>query len=188
MKSVASIQKIAWFRREESVGTLDLSPQFQRRPVWTEEQASYLIDTILSALPMPEIYIRSSSNAKGDIRYEVIDGQQRIRSVLLFGTNDLELSGDLVSAKWAGKRFDDLSESEKSNFWDYDIVARDVSGATDLEIRDLFKRLNINSVVLNDKNFAMHVIAADSSVRWRSCRTTNGGLKQESSMFARFDV
>src|SRR5262249_51904718 len=66
-------------------------------------------------------------------------------------TNDLELSGDLVNAKWTGKRFDDLTDSEKTGFWDYNIVVRDVSGATDLEIRDLFKRLNIHSVVLNDQ-------------------------------------
>jgi hypothetical protein len=151
MNSSTSIQKVSWFWREEATGTLDLSPQFQRRPVWTEEKASYLIDTILSGLPIPEIYIRSSSTPNGETRYEVVDGQQRVRSVLSFGTNDLELSGEHVSAKWLGKRFEDLCDAEKTAFWDYDIVVRDVRGATDLEIRDLFKRLNIYSVVLNDQ-------------------------------------
>jgi uncharacterized protein DUF262 len=119
--------------------------------VWTEEQSSYLIDTILCGLPFPEIYIRSSSSPGGETRYEVVDGQQRIRSVLLFGANDLELAGDKVGAKWIGKRFEDLSDPEKTAFWDYKIVVRDVSGASDLEIRDLFQRLNIHSVVLNDQ-------------------------------------
>jgi|SRR5579864_427625 len=151
MDSSATNQKISWFKKEESAGSLDLSPQFQRRPVWTEEQQSYLIDTILSGLPIPEIYLRSSSTPSGETRNEVVDGQQRIRSVLLFGSNDLELSGEEVSAKWAGKRFEDLSDPEKIAFWDYQIVVRDVSGATDVEIRDLFKRLNIHSVVLNDQ-------------------------------------
>lgn len=151
MDSSATNQKISWFRKEESAGTLDLSPVFQRRPVWTDEQSSFLIDTILSGLPIPEIYIRSSSNPKGETRYEVVDGQQRIRSVLMFGSNDLELCGEEVSAKWLGKQFEDLTDAEKTAFWDYKIVVRDVSGATDLEIRDLFKRLNIHSVVLNDQ-------------------------------------
>src|SRR6202040_3319169 len=75
MDGSATNQKISWFRKEESAGTLDLSPQFQRRPVWTEEQASYLIDTILSGLPIPEIYIRSSSSPQGETCYEVVDGQ-----------------------------------------------------------------------------------------------------------------
>jgi hypothetical protein len=151
MDSSATNQKISWFRKEEAAGALDLSPTFQRRPVWTEEQASFLIDTILSGLPIPEIYIRSSSTPDGDTKYEVVDGQQRIRAVLLFGSNDLELTGEALSARWAGKTFDDLTDKEKTAFWDYKIVVRDVSGATDLEIRDLFKRLNIHSVVLNDQ-------------------------------------
>jgi uncharacterized protein with ParB-like and HNH nuclease domain len=108
MDSSATNYKISWFRKEDSAGTLDLSRTFQRRPVWTEEQSSFLIDTILWGLPIPEIYIRSSSSPTGDTRYEVVDGQQRIRSVLLFGSNDLELSGEEISAKWIGKRFEDL--------------------------------------------------------------------------------
>jgi hypothetical protein len=151
MDSSATNQKISWFRREEESGNLDLSPDFQRRPLWTEEQASYLIDTILNGLPIPEIYVRSSSTPKGEVRYQVVDGQQRIRSVLSFGRNDLELSGDDISPKWLGQTFEDLTDAERTAFWDYKIVVRDVSGATDLEIRDLFKRLNINSVVLNDQ-------------------------------------
>lgn len=151
MDSSATNQKITWFKKEEAAGTLDLRPTFQRRPVWTEEQASYLIDTILSGLPIPEIYIRSSSSPTGETTYEVVDGQQRIRSILLFASNDLELSGEDVSPKWLGKRFEDLPDREKTAFWDYKIVVRDVSGASDIEIRDLFKRLNIHSVVLNDQ-------------------------------------
>jgi hypothetical protein len=61
------------------------------------------------------------------------------------------LSGDDVGPKWLGRTFEDLSDAEKTAFWDYRLVVRDVSGASDLEIRDLFKRLNINSVTLNDQ-------------------------------------
>lgn len=151
MKSSATNQKIAWFRREEEQGSLDLTPQFQRRPVWTEEQSSYLIDSILNNLPIPEIYIRSTADPNGALHHEVVDGQQRIRSILLFGSNDLEMTGEDVGPRWLGKRFDDLSDAEKQTFWDYNLVVRDVTGASDVEIRDLFRRLNIHSVVLNDQ-------------------------------------
>jgi Protein of unknown function DUF262 len=151
MDSSATNQKISWFRKEAGAGSLDLSPKFQRRPVWTEEQESLLIDSILTDLPIPEIYIRSSSTPGGESKYEVVDGQQRIRAILKFGSNDLELVGDDVAAKWLNKRFDDLSNPEKTAYWDYRIVVRNVDGATDLEIRDLFKRLNLNSVNLNDQ-------------------------------------
>lgn len=151
MNTSATNRKISWFKRENSLGMLDLSPEFQRRPVWSDEQASYLIDTILSQLPFPEIYVRSISTPAGDTRHEVVDGQQRVRAIIRFGLNDLQLSGDDVSGKWAGKWFEDLSDTEKTAFWDYEVVVRDVGSASDVEVRDLFRRLNLNSLVLNDQ-------------------------------------
>src|SRR2546428_5871405 len=152
MKSAtASNRKISWLAREEEAGALDLSPQFQRRPVWTEEQSSYLIDTILNGLPFPEIYIRASTSTEGRTTYEVVDGQQRIRSILEFAKNDLELSGEELSSRLIGKTFDDLSPQEKSAFWNYDVVTRELQDATDGDIRDLFRRLNISAVNLNDQ-------------------------------------
>ncbi len=149
--TTASNRKISWFSREDGAGTLDLSPQFQRRPVWTSEQASYLIDTILSGLPFPEVYIRSSTSSDGTTFYEVVDGQQRIRSILNFANNDLDLSGNDVTARWLGKVFEDLSDDEKRRFWTYEVVTRELEGASDGDIRDLFRRLNIHAVTLNDQ-------------------------------------
>src|SRR5262245_43416129 len=153
MKISGTNLKISWFKREDSGGTLDLSPSFQRRPVWSDEQASYLIDTILNGLPFPEIYVRSTSTPNGETRHEVVDGQQRIRSILRFAKNDLALSGEDVAARWQGYSFEDLADSEKTAFWEYEVVVRDLGGASEGEIRDLFRRLNINSVVLTDQEF-----------------------------------
>ena len=149
MKAEASNQKVAWFQREHEASTLNLSPDFQRNPVWTDERASYLVDTVLSELPFPEIYLRSKTDAKGNVRHEVVDGQQRIRSLLLFGANDLVLEGDEVTAAFAGKSFEDLSKKQKERFWNYSVVVRDLGNASNTEIRDLFRRLNKYSVVLN---------------------------------------
>jgi uncharacterized protein DUF262 len=151
MKSTATNYKISWLAREDRAGTLDLSPPFQRKPIWSDEQASYLIDSILLGLPFPEIYLRSTSSPQGDTRHEVVDGQQRTRSILRFTKDDLELVGDDVSPKWLGKRFDDLTDGEKRQFWDYEVVVRDLGGASDQEIRDLFRRLNVNAEPLTDQ-------------------------------------
>lgn len=116
--------------------------------------ASYLIDSILNGLPIPEIYLRSSSTPEGDTTHEVVDGQQRIRAILAFARDDLQLSGnkDLeLSPKWSGKSFDDLTAGEKQTFWSYELVVRDLGQASDGEIRDLFRRLNINQMPLSDQ-------------------------------------
>jgi hypothetical protein len=151
MQYTATNHKISWFKREEDQDALDLSPAFQRKPVWTDEQSAYLIDSILNELPIPEIYLRSISAADGSTIHEVIDGQQRIRAVLGFVRNDLVLEGDDITAKWFGKSWDDLTEPEKVKFWNYQIVVRELGQIADGEIRDLFRRLNINAEVLNDQ-------------------------------------
>src|SRR5215813_3407320 len=66
-------------------GQLELNPRFQRRPVWTDKAKSYLMDTILRGKPIPKIFIRQKINVttKTSIR-EVVDGQQRLRTILSF--------------------------------------------------------------------------------------------------------
>jgi len=154
MKSTATNQKLTWFHREDATKNLNLAPNFQRKPVWSEAMASFLIDSILNKLPIPEIYLRSTSSADGRTTHEVVDGQQRIRAILAFAHNDLELRGDdglQVSARWTGKSFDDLTEYEKLAFWSYELVVRDLGDASDGEIRDLFRRLNVNQMPLTDQ-------------------------------------
>lgn len=147
----ATNRKISWLKREDDGGTLDLSPAFQRRPVWTDEQSAYLIDTVMLGLPFPEVYLRSKTTEDGVTTHQVVDGQQRIRALLRFGRNDLTLEGPEVSASLQGLRFEDLSPDQKRGFWEYEVVTRDLSNASDTEVRDIFRRLNIGAVNLNDQ-------------------------------------
>ena len=80
-----------------------------------------------------------------------VDGQQRIRSILDFAKNDLPLSGDEVAPQFVGKTIEELSPQQKTAFWDYDVVTRELHDASDGDIRDLFRRLNISAVNLNDQ-------------------------------------
>jgi hypothetical protein len=64
-------------------GHLNLSPGFQRDSVWTERDRAKLVDSIMRNYPIPAIFLyRRSSD--GEIIYDVIDGKQRIESILMF--------------------------------------------------------------------------------------------------------
>lgn len=64
-------------------GLLNLEPGFQRQSVWSERDRARLIDSILRNYPLPAIFLyRREEN--GQIIYDVIDGKQRIESVLMF--------------------------------------------------------------------------------------------------------
>ncbi len=101
------------FLEWDETKSLVLTPKFQRRGVWSGAARSFLIDTLLQGMPVPPIYLRvRQSDDKKRIVREVIDGQQRVASVLKFMRNELKLSKSL-SGDYAGKKFSDLSTKEQ---------------------------------------------------------------------------
>src|SRR6187455_2039871 len=103
MKYDVSLQTVAWLRGRRADGTLEISPKFQRRPVWLEPERSELISTILLRLPFPEVYIQSALDpGSGQERHIVVDGQQRITSLLMFMDNQVPLP---VNDYWQGQYF-----------------------------------------------------------------------------------
>jgi len=151
MNPLATNHPISFFKGLVNAGTLDLTPSFQRRPVWSDAQASYLIDSLLSGLPIPEIYIRTKTDDNGDEVREVVDGQQRLRSMIRFFQNDLTLIGKDVSPVWRGTSWDSLSAQQRTEYWQYKVVVRELHAASDAEVIDMFRRLNANASTLNDQ-------------------------------------
>lgn len=143
-----SNQNIAWFRKQYDLGQLEMSPPFQRNPVWTINQKSFLIDSVLLGYPIPEIYIQEKITDSGDSKYIIVDGQQRIRSILEFIRGDFAIA-EGESQKWASFSFDDLSSDDKKNFFAYKFVVRNLPDTTDSEIRSIFQRINKNNIALN---------------------------------------
>lgn len=78
---------ITWYKNN----TLTLDPKFQRRSVWNPKSKSFLIDTIIRGLPIPVIILRDrKTNLETYLpTKEVVDGQQRLRSVITFIMGDV---------------------------------------------------------------------------------------------------
>ena len=58
-----------------------LIPGFQRKFVWTQRQASRLIESFLLGLPVPALFLYTDPDTGAQ---QVIDGQQRLMSVVQF--------------------------------------------------------------------------------------------------------
>lgn len=96
-------------------------PLYQRRFVWTEKQASMLIESFLAGLPVPQVFFYIDS----DNRFEVIDGHQRIQSIVFyldgfFGHEDItgkkkvfRLKGLHPESPFLNKRFSELESSHQ---------------------------------------------------------------------------
>jgi hypothetical protein len=148
MPSILEQYRVSDFLEWESGKRLILNPDFQRGSVWTPAARTYLIDTILRQLPVPKIYLRTivDKNTKKSVR-EVVDGQQRLRTIVDFANDKITLSkraGDL-----AGYKYSTLSEDLKDIFLSYPIAVDQILNADDTEILEVFARLNSYSVQLN---------------------------------------
>lgn len=96
-------------------------PDFQRNFVWNINQSSLLIESFLLGLPVPQVFFYIDAINKS----QVIDGQQRIMSVVYFldgyfGSESIQgkktvfrLQGLDNGSPFAKKRFEDLSESHQ---------------------------------------------------------------------------
>ncbi len=70
-------------------GKIDLQPEYQREYVWSQrpELPSRLIESLLLDIPIPPIYFAEMP----DKRLEVIDGQQRLTTLMKFVNNEFVL-------------------------------------------------------------------------------------------------
>jgi hypothetical protein len=157
----SSEQTIGWFKDRYLEGNLEIKPPYQRRPVWAPRQKSNLVESILLGLPVPEIYIHSTTSAEGATHYAVVDGQQRIRSVLQFVGIDKEegekefngfsLEGLQEDSEWRNTTFADLPPKKREKFFGYKLSVRFLTEATDEDVRDMFRRLNKFVTKLSDQ-------------------------------------
>lgn len=133
---------------------LQLSPKFQRKAVWTEDAKSYLMDTIIRGKPIPKVFIRQTLNVENrqSIR-EVVDGQQRLRTILSFINDGFTISKK-HNEKFGGYYFSQLNNIDpeiQSIILNYEISVDLLVNLPDREILDIFSRLNSYAVVLNEQ-------------------------------------
>ena len=153
MLSQPSHQFINWFYEENQKKSLILQPKYQRNPVWSDRQRCFLIDSILSEIPIGQVFLNVVTKGKGLKKktfYEVVDGQQRLRTILDFMRDDLilvaiPLSMYPVSAaygKLVGKHYSQLPEDSQNRIWNYPVAVQELREYSDRKIREMFRRLN----------------------------------------------
>jgi hypothetical protein len=109
----------------------EITPKFQRRPVWRTPARSYFIDTLLRGMTVPPLYFRMTQNkTKTKAIREVVDGQQRVRSVLEFIEDTYRLSKTL-KGPWSGKRFTQLPEDQQQQIKSFSFTAEIFKGISD---------------------------------------------------------
>lgn len=131
-------------------GQLNLQPAYQREYVWKlrPELPSRLIESLLLEIPIPPLYFGKLAGG----RLEVIDGQQRLTTMIDFISNKFELRRLQRMESLNGKLFRDLTEEYQAKIMDAPIRSIVIDAGMNTELRyEVFERLNRGSMVLNEQ-------------------------------------
>jgi uncharacterized protein with ParB-like and HNH nuclease domain len=177
---------LTWHRE----GSLNLNPPFQRRSVWKPDARSFFMDTVAKGLPAPIIYLRQRVDLESQQTLrEVVDGQQRLRTVLGFvdprilkkteGAKDEFVIKKVHNKELAGKQFSAMSEHVKARILEYEFSTHVLPVAVeDRDVLEMFSRLNATGVKLNPQELrnaqfygefksSMYHLALQQFDRWR---------------------
>lgn len=140
-------------------GSIDLSPQYQRRLRWDKRRQSRLIESFLMNVPVPPIFLNEEVWGK----YSVIDGKQRLSAIQAFFSDNLKLEGLNVFQEINGSRFSDLPNPIQTVLTTRGILrATIILKQSDPEIKYIvFQRLNTGGVNLTPQEIRNSVFPSE---------------------------
>lgn len=147
----AIIDLVRMFEEDELI----LRPDWQRYYVWSNKQASQLVESLFLRLPIPLIYLAEEDDGS----FSVVDGQQRLTALIEFvrnnrvdpaKTGDVRLSGLEVLDNLEGKTFAELSKRDQAFLKNRELSVIRLRSDSDPNLKlKVFRRLNTGSVKLN---------------------------------------
>lgn len=147
MKINAKDPDIATLYHRVRRGTIDLRPDFQRDMVWSKAKKQGLIDTILRDWKFPPIFLVVTSRGNSMELLEVLDGQQRLSSIIDFLEDQFPIDGTIEPydeniSGLHGRLFSQLPESVKFQIEQYSLRVHELYDFKEGEPYELFFRLN----------------------------------------------
>jgi len=124
-------------------GDLVIFPEYQRYFRWSINQKSHLIESLLLGIPIPPIFVAQNP----DGRWDIIDGLQRISTILEFIGILKDSEGDKYApSQLIGTKF--LPELN-NKFWDNEDDCDNSISETE---RRIIKRRKINITIIDNRN------------------------------------
>ncbi|EMR9002477.1 DUF262 domain-containing protein [Yersinia enterocolitica] len=180
---------------EEIINDLNTSkylvrPSYQRQEKINTRKASSIIESILLGIYLPPIFVFKNK----DSVKEVIDGQQRLLSILGFmgktykdekgesqysKNNNFSLNNLRILKEFNGRKFSSLPENYIEKLYDFDIniIEIDAKVNDNFDPIDLFIRLNNKPYPIKDNSFEMWNSTVNYSIIKEIKTLTNNHLK-----------
>jgi hypothetical protein len=144
MRRRQNFQPISWFNDLYQRKLLNLDPKYQRRSVWSQEFKDYFIDTILLGYPSPAIFLYEEIEPNGKVKYNVVDGKQRLMTIFEFIENKFPIGEKAERKNLREKYFSQLDDEDKIALWGYQFSVEYMPTWEESIINNIFDRINRN--------------------------------------------
>ena len=146
----SNTQLLSFFTDHVKFGRLNLEPPWQRKAgVWPRDYRQYFVDSILRNYPCPTILLNARTDKDGTTIYEVVDGKQRLTTIIDFVNDRLTTSEKYSDDLGAPLFFSGLSDDVRKAFYKYQLTVEVINDGSLDELRQVFDRLNRNVARLN---------------------------------------
>lgn len=160
-------------------------PELQRKYVWSKNEASRFIDSVLLGLPVPSIFLAKTKENK----HLIVDGYQRIMTVFDYMETGVfsgdgkpfKLSNnDSIHPDWRGKLFAELTDEQKRKIRTspiHAIVFEQKHPQDDTGMYQIFERINTSGRALKPQEirncvyhgkFNKFLLELNKEEAWRS--------------------
>lgn len=155
-----SVRELQNLREEAEL----IVPEFQRELVWDTKRKSRFIESILLGYPIPGMFFTDINDGV----MMIIDGQQRINTLIEFMQNDLMISNtEDINPKWRGKKYNEIDIDSQRKLRSTNIRASvfQILTVSDEEkqvaLYSLFERINTGSIQLNSQEIRRAIYFGD---------------------------
>lgn len=138
-------QDISWFLDLHKRGLVDLKPPYQRHSVWTPKERRYFLDTIFNGYPCPPLFLYKTLSDDGVATYHVVDGKQRLETIIDFTENKISLSAEMTDEGLAGKKWKAITIDQRRKFWNYQLAVEMLDSVDNAFVKEIFDRYNRTS-------------------------------------------
>lgn len=167
-----NFQTVSWFYDIAQRGLLNLNPPYQRRSVWNQDFKDYFVETVLMNYPAPAIFLFEDISPDGRSSYNVVDGKQRLTTLLEFIRGDFPVRERGAISAASGKYFLNLDDALKKQVWSYQFLVEYVPSDDEEIINGIFDRINRNVAKLTQQELrharldGEFITAAEDQTQW----------------------